>query len=48
MEKQDKSAYEAPEAQVIELRYEGMICTSDNVLQQRSGYEIINTNPFGI
>ncbi len=46
MERNDKSFYEAPSVQVIETRFEGMICQSQNTMDSRDSYYTTDTNPF--
>ncbi len=46
MEKTDKLFYEAPSFQVFEIRTEGMICQSQNTMQNRDSYDTITDNPF--
>ncbi len=46
MEKNDKLFYEAPSFQVFEIRTEGMICQSDNMIPDRTDFTTTDTNPF--
>ncbi len=46
MEKTDKSFYEAPSFQVFEIRTEGMICQSQNTMNDRNSYDTTDTNPL--
>ena len=40
----ERQIYEEPSSQVIEVRYEGVICGS---LGNRGNYDPTNENPFG-
>jgi hypothetical protein len=46
MGKNDKSFYEAPSFQVFEIRTEGMICQSQNTMNDRNSYDTTDDNPF--
>jgi len=46
MEKNEILLYEAASIQVIEIRIEGLVCQSQNTMDNRNGYDTTDDNPF--
>ena len=47
METKNRARYEAPTTEVLEVKFEGIICQSGDGLRGRDSYTPTDDNPFG-